>query len=79
MNLDSILPTPGMTEAEMTQIITLLSDSLIQKYLKEIANVAAKELLLLPSVHSTAEEIHKAHLVTTGRLELITSLLHVTK
>ncbi|AEI70968.1 hypothetical protein [EBPR podovirus 3] len=77
--LEQILPEHEVIPAEQEHLLALLTDPVLRKYLKGLAIECSKDLLELPILSETPESVHKKHLLVSGQLLVISTLLSIQK
>jgi hypothetical protein len=77
MSLDTFLPSVTLTDAEEIELTKQLNHPLIQKYLRILATEETKDLLSMSILDMSGQDIASRHLLVTGKLEVLTTLLSI--
>lgn len=77
MSVNKIFPSIQLTEAEIVELQTHLSAPVVVKYLTALAVEDSKELLTFNALDMPAQDIANRHLLVTGKLEVLTTLLSI--
>lgn len=77
MSIESLFPSVTLTKPEEVELMNHLTSPVVQKYLKSLAVEDSKELLTLGVLDMPAQAIANRHLLVSGRLEVLTTLLSI--
>lgn len=75
--IDNLFPTPPLSPEEEALIYEVFSNATVRKYLHILGAESAKDLLSLPVLNETPESVLNKHTLTSGKLEVLTTLLSI--
>ncbi len=75
--LDEVFPPSELSEPESLLLVEIFSNPVVRKYLQILGANAGKELLSLPILDETPESLAKKHILVSGKLDVITTLLSI--
>lgn len=77
--LDAVFPEIDLSIQESELLMEIFSNPVVRKYLQILGSNASKELLSLPILNETPESLAKKHILVSGKLDVITTLLLITE
>lgn len=75
--LDTVFPSQELSKSEEELITEVFSNPVVRKYIQILGANASKELLSLPILNETPDSLLKKHVLVSGKLEVITTLLSI--
>lgn len=79
MSLDLMFPLPLLNESEQDLLVEIFSNPTVRKYLTILGTECSKDLLSLAVLNETPESLSRKHILTTGKLEVLTTLLTIQR
>jgi len=78
-NLDLVFPSIILTDGEIIELKKVLTSPYLRKYLQMLATEDSKELLSLSSLDLSDKELANRHILVSGKLAVLTTLLSICK
>lgn len=78
-NLDLVFPSITLTDGEILELKKVLTSPYLRKYLQMLATEDSKELLSLSSLDLSDKELANRHILVSGKLAVLTTLLSICK
>ena len=78
-NLDLVFPSIILTDGEIIELKKVLTSPYLRKYLQMLATEDSKELLALSSLDLSDKELANRHILVSGKLAVLTTLLSICK
>ena len=75
--INNLFPSETLTDEESALIYEVFSNATVRKYLKILGAESAKDLLPLPVLNETPASVLSKHTLTTGKLEVLATLLSI--
>lgn len=77
ISMTDLFPGQALQSGEEELLATIFSNPIVRKYLKNLMRECARDLLDVPILEETPESIKSKHLLVSGQLQALSTLLSI--